>query len=240
MLRQVLCSDPMRAAEEADGLRMSAHGHGGARLARLHVSDYFPFTPMTVNPGDSSPFSGSAVPSASYLLFRLGEVAFGVRALMVHRILSSAAVTAGCWGGCDLRAVGHVEGRVVPIFQLNAQLDLAPAEAREGAAVLVLRSARAMSGELLVGLMVDAVGRIIQVSPWSGRSFAPVTPPCPYVLRQVSHEGETLNLLDLDSLFTLEALAECCMSGAHAAGEPSTDFVSTINNQEKSNQQTKP
>lgn len=110
---------------------------------------------------------------AQYVSFLLAGEEYAVRILRVREIVEYEALTRVPMAPASVRGVLNLRGRVVPVIDLGHKLGLPPIEPTRWTCILMVKAS--LDGEqVLMGLMVDAVGEVLQFEP------ADIEPPPPF------------------------------------------------------------
>src|SRR5579862_6281038 len=96
------------------------------------------------------------------LTFRLGREEYGVEILKVREIVGLLDITAVPKTSAHVRGVVNLRGKIIPVVDLRHKLGLPEAAAsRENCIIIVI--VNSTPGEVLVGLLVDAVNEVLWI-----------------------------------------------------------------------------
>jgi purine-binding chemotaxis protein CheW len=96
---------------------------------------------------------------AQFLTFLLGEQEYGLDLFKIQEIRGYAPITAIPNVPAHVRGVMNLRGTVLPVVDLRLKFHLPPVEYTKYTVIVI-----AMVAEKLVGLLVDAVSDVLQVS----------------------------------------------------------------------------
>jgi chemotaxis signal transduction protein len=134
----------------------------------------------------------------TYMVFILGGKVFNFEARLLWEASDSAVVTEVPQSGGPLVGVTHLHGKIVPVLDLAALLDLGKVPAPGGFIAVSLPG----TVELLAGFMVDAVVGFAKIPPedihWVEGD--PASSVFPYLKGWVE-EGKRFPLLDMERIF---------------------------------------
>jgi purine-binding chemotaxis protein CheW len=149
--------------------------------------------------------TAAATAAGQFLTFRLGEESFGLEILRVQEIKGYSAITPLPNAPAHIRGVMNLRGAVVPIVDLRLKFGMPTVEYTRFTVIVLVTL-----GSKLVGLIVDAVSDVIELS---GSDIAP--PPeldgsvdlaC---LTGLGKCGDQLiTLLDIDRLVSFGAASD--------------------------------
>ena len=141
------------------------------------------------------------------LTFRLGSEEYGVEILKVREIVGLMDITAVPRTSTHVRGVVNLRGKIIPVVDLRRKLGLPEvAASRENCIIIVI--VRGGQGEVLVGLLVDAVNEVLWVGegevddlPDIGDSHA-----LEFVRGLAKVRGRVVILLDIDKVVRQQEL----------------------------------
>jgi purine-binding chemotaxis protein CheW len=107
----------------------------------------------------------AAAPSSQFLTFLLDEKEYGLELFKIQEIRGYAPVTPIPNVPPHVRGVMNLRGTVLPVIDLRMKFRLPPIEYNKFTVIVI-----AMVGEKMVGLLVDAVSDVLQVTPDSMRA----------------------------------------------------------------------
>lgn len=134
------------------------------------------------------------------VLFRLDEDLYALPIERVREVVRVEALTRVPQAPEHVRGIQSLRGAVLPVLELKTRLGLAPAVVGHASRILVCES-----GDRLLGLLVDAVARVVRVPR------SEVQPPPPelrgrmsaYIAGVLQLDGRSALLLDIDRLLVL-------------------------------------
>ena len=163
---------------------------------------------------DTSPQSVS-VPVAyhgaggKYLTFVLGHEPYGVAVLKVREIIRLPDITPVPRMPDYIMGVINLRGKVIPVVDLRIKFQLSKAEVTERTCVVVVEVDMPSKEKLLIGLIVDAVEEVINVTnddieatPDFGAKFS-----ADYIVGMAKTKGAVKTLLDIDRIVITEIAA---------------------------------
>lgn len=103
--------------------------------------------------------------SGRYLTFRLGKQAYGIGVLRVREIIRMTATTFVPQLPEYFKGVINLRGKVIPILDLRCKFQVAAIEDTERTCIVVGQVRSNQGGDSLIGLIVDAVEEVVQISP---------------------------------------------------------------------------
>ena len=155
-----------------------------------------PAASPAADPSDGRPRGGAR--SKQYVTFLVGDRAYGVDIVAVREIKQWSPVTALPNQPHYMRGVLNLRGTIVPVHDLRARFGGALTEAAETHVVVIV-----LIGEQTVGVLVDAVSDIIDVSAEDVRAvpLSDGDADQTAIGGLVSTETGMVALLELDALF---------------------------------------
>lgn len=155
--------------------------------------------------------------SNQYLSFFVAGVEYGLEILTVREIIAFDIVTAVPGAPTSIRGVINVRGNVIPVVDLAVKFGL-PGCTVTSKTCIVIVEVELSSTPTVMGILVDAVGRVIDLGPED------LSPPPPvgtgikvdYLLGLARLEGKLVVFLDADRVLSPEEL----MSATAAASPP--------------------
>lgn len=100
-----------------------------------------------------------------YLTFVLGHESYGIGVLTVREIIRLTEITAVPQLPAHVKGVINLRGKVIPIIDLRCKFNLAQIETTERTCIVVVQIRSDSGARSLVGLIVDAVEEVVNVSP---------------------------------------------------------------------------
>ena len=133
-----------------------------------------------------------------WLVFRLGGTSFGLPVADIREVMRVGPITRVPEAPFSVTGVTDLRGRVIPIVDLGARLELDAVEVNEQSRIVVLDA----DGRL-IGLLVDAVDRMARILPSQKMDLDTDDQPAA-VVAVYSWEDEKLMLLDAEELLTID------------------------------------
>ena len=99
-----------------------------------------------------------------YLTFVLGQEAYGISVLTVREIIRLIEITSVPQLPAHVKGVINLRGKVIPIIDLRRKFNLAQIETTERTCIVVVQIRSDNGARSLVGLIVDAVEEVVNVS----------------------------------------------------------------------------
>ncbi len=155
-----------------------------------------------------------------YLTFILGPEAYGVPVLKVREIIRLCELTTVPNMPEYIRGVLNLRGKIIPVADLRVKFKLGLAENTEHTCIVVVEIAAPEKASTLMGLIVDAVEEVLNISPGD-------IEPTPdfgtalhteYILGMAKVKGRVKSLLDIDRMVTAitpEQLGLAAASASH-------------------------
>ncbi len=147
--------------------------------------------------------------AGKYLSFRLGNERYAVGVLRVREIIRPTALTATPGMPAHCLGVINLRGRIIPVTDLRRRFGLGEADTQEKACIIVTELNLADGTLLAMGLFVDAVEEVLQVSadeiqqpPRFGGGLE-----TEHLLGMALTRGQVTSLLDLDRLLVASDLS---------------------------------
>ena len=166
-----------------------------------------------------------------YLSFRLDDEEYAVAILRVKEILRYEPVTRVPTTPAFIRGVINIRGRMVPIIDLAVKLGLSPRQVTKWTCMVVVE-VRLDDEDTIMGLMVDAVQQVLELSPGEIEEPPAFGPQIhvDYLLGMGKAGQKFVMLLDIDrvlatnELVHIAALGDADVDESHTAqardGEP--------------------
>lgn len=157
----------------------------------------------------------SSTVAGKYLTFRLGKESYGVAILRVREIIRMQSITAVPRMPSYVQGVINLRGLVIPIVDLRLKFNLSSHENTESTCVIVVNIRLKDGEEKLVGLIVDAVEEVINITP----SEIENTPDfgtqlsLEYICGMAQVKGTVKTLLDIEKVINDAALAQMAAVG---------------------------
>jgi purine-binding chemotaxis protein CheW len=135
-----------------------------------------------------------------WLVFRLGGKSFGLPVADIQEVMRVGPITRVPEAPFAVAGVTDLRGRVIPIVDLGARLELDVVEVDEQSRIVVLDA----EGRL-IGLLVDAVDRMARILPSQKEDPDPEADEGPAAVAALySWENEKLMLLDVEELLSID------------------------------------
>lgn len=99
-----------------------------------------------------------------YLTFNLGAECYGIPVLKVREIIRFTDITAVPRMPDYIRGVINLRGKIIPVVDLRLKFGLESGAATERTCIVVVQVASASSASLQMGLIVDAVEEVLNIS----------------------------------------------------------------------------
>ena len=103
--------------------------------------------------------------AGKYLTFFLHGESYGIEVLKVREIIRLTSITAVPQMPPYVRGVINLRGKIVPVVDLRARLELAPATATERTCIVVVHVRLQSGGSSHLGLVVDGVEEVLNLAP---------------------------------------------------------------------------
>ena len=142
-----------------------------------------------------------------YLVFQLGREEFGIRVLNVREIMGIQDITAVPQTPDYVKGVINLRGKVIPVVDLRLKFGLPELEYTRRTCIIVVQ-ARGEAGPMLMGIVVDAVAEVLNLSVADIEDtpdFGDGT-PTPYLLGIAKVKGKVKILLEIDRVLTCQDL----------------------------------
>ncbi|MDH5612308.1 MAG: chemotaxis protein CheW [Gammaproteobacteria bacterium] len=144
-----------------------------------------------------------------YLTFMLADEEYGVDILRVQEIRGWDSATAIPNAPDYVLGVVNLRGVVVPIFDLRKRFNMSTAEF-DSATVVVVVKVKYAKGERTIGMVVDAVSDVYNISPEKINSAPDVggSVSMEFIKGLATVNNEMIILLDVDELINVGVLEE--------------------------------
>ena len=164
---------------------------------------------MTAHPETATTAAGRTDARAGkYLTFHLDSEEFGIRVLQVREIMGLQDITAVPQTPSHVKGVINLRGKVIPVLCLRTKFNLQPAPYTARTCIIVVQ-VRGEAGPLHVGIIVDAVSEVLNVTtaeiedtPDFGGGL-----PTPYLLGMAKIKDKVKILLDIDEVVTPQEMS---------------------------------
>jgi purine-binding chemotaxis protein CheW len=164
---------------------------------------------MTAHPEMAAATGGRIDARAGkYLTFHLDSEEFGIRVLQVREIMGLQDITAVPQTPHHVKGVINLRGKVIPVLCLRAKFGLQPVAYTARTCIIVVQ-VRGEQGPLQVGIVVDAVSEVLNVTtpeiedtPDFGGGL-----PTPYLLGMAKIKDKVKILLDIDEVVTPQEMS---------------------------------
>jgi len=138
-----------------------------------------------------------------FLTLLLGDEEYGIEILRVQEIIGLLPITVVPRTPKYIRGVINLRGKVIPVMDLRAKLELEPKEETYATCIVVVQS---HAGP--IGIIVDRVSEVLQIGDSDIQdppSFGP-TVDIGYILGMAKSNGRVKLLLNLDRIIACEDL----------------------------------
>lgn len=133
-----------------------------------------------------------------HLTFKLGGEEYGVDIMKVREIVGLMPITGVPQSGMHIRGVMNLRGKIIPVMDLRRKFGLPDIELTKEHCIITCM-VKGASGGILVGLLVDSVSEVIQLS---GEEVDPMPDLADlrldFVPGVVKSKGRVIILLDID------------------------------------------
>lgn len=143
-----------------------------------------------------------------YLTFQLGSETFGIPVLKVREIMGIQEITTVPQTPTWMKGVINLRGKVVPVIELRAKFEL-PSIPYSQRACIVVAQVDSPDEQLLMGLIVDEVSEVVNISGQEiedAPSFG-ANVPTPYILGMAKQKGKVNLLLNIDEALNRSELS---------------------------------
>ena len=147
--------------------------------------------------------------AGKYLTFSLDKEEYGIALLKVKEIIGMMPITSVPQTPEYVKGVINLRGKVIPVSDLRLRFGMAVAQYTDRTCIIVVE----IQGEgatIQVGIVVDAVSEVINIMAEDveeAPSFS-TTVETDYILGMAKMDGQVKILLDIDQVFTSEAIAK--------------------------------
>ncbi|WP_374257838.1 chemotaxis protein CheW [Aquabacterium sp.] len=164
------------------------------------------------------PVSSDGVLTRQYLCLLVGQDTHVVSIEQVREILEVGRITPLPLTPPFVRGVMNLRGAVVPVIDLKARIGQEPAQiGRRSSVVIVTVGHGDSDGPLVVGLLVDGVSEVLEVTEDDIEPVPPLGTPMPreFLLGMAKAKGTILSVLDLERVLARETLTTLIAEYAH-------------------------
>ncbi len=150
---------------------------------------------------------GLAEKAGRYLTFVLGRESYGIPVLKVREIIRMIDITPVPRMPAYVKGVINLRGKVMPVIDLRLRFSLAQAEFTERTCTIVVQVNQPSGVQSLLGLIVDAVEEVAQVTAESiepARDFGGNL-NTDYIIAMARVMGGVMTLLDIDKIVATDA-----------------------------------
>jgi purine-binding chemotaxis protein CheW len=161
---------------------------------------------MTTTTSIESPLRTSH--HGKYITFVLGNESYGILALKVREIIRLTQITAIPQVPGYIKGVINLRGKIIPVLDLRARFGLPETAATTRSCIIVVQIQGAGSGKLFLGLIVDAVEEVANITS-SDLEPAPdfgAHVDTTFILGMAKIKGAVKTLLDIDQLLSDAAI----------------------------------
>jgi purine-binding chemotaxis protein CheW len=165
---------------------------------------------------ETSPSSVAQKLAGKHLTFVLGREHYGVPVLKVREIIRLCDITPVPQMPDYIKGVLNLRGKIIPVADLRVKFRLASTENTDLTCIVVVQVALADKTNTLMGLIVDAVEEVVNLTP----SDIEPTPDfggsieAHYILGMAKIKGQVKALLDIDRVVATVDAAELELSHA--------------------------
>ncbi len=144
---------------------------------------------------------------AKYLSFHVGAEEFAIGVLTVREIMGVQDITAVPQTPVYVKGIINLRGKVVPVVDLRLKFGMPAVEYTQRTCIVVVEVA-GESSRMLMGIVVDSVSEVLNVSPAEIES----TPDfgegvtIPYILGIAKTKGKVTILLDIEKVLNTSEL----------------------------------
>jgi purine-binding chemotaxis protein CheW len=158
--------------------------------------------------------------AGKYLTFCLGAESYGLPVIKVREIIRFLAATHVPQLPEHVEGVINLRGKIIPVINLRRKFCLPAVESTERTCTVVVQISLAGKGNSLIGLVVDGVEEVVQISAQDIEGTPEFGPEADthHILGMAKVKGAIKTLLDLDCIISSEALA----AAAKLAATPAT------------------
>ena len=164
---------------------------------------------------DQNTHKATKARSGKYLTFVLGQESYGVEVLKIREIIRMADITAIPQMPSYVKGVINLRGKIIPVVDLRVKFGLMKAETTDSTCIVVVQVHAAGGTETLMGLVVDAVEEVLNISladieetPDFGTQIE-----TEYILGMAKIKGTVKTLLDIDRVVCVSALSDMMPKG---------------------------
>lgn len=119
---------------------------------------------FATTPTVQSPHGAESALAGKYLTFKLDGESYAIPVLHVREIIRPTAITAVPQMPEAVRGVINLRGKIIPVMDLRARFNLPATQTTEQTCFVVVQLAGAGRSQFLIGLIVDAVEEVLQIS----------------------------------------------------------------------------
>jgi purine-binding chemotaxis protein CheW len=136
-----------------------------------------------------------------YLTFQLSKETYGMEILKVREIVGLLDITAVPQSAAYVRGVVNLRGKIIPVIDLRRKFGLPEAEFTKQTCIITTQVV-GKGGDLLVGLLVDAVHEVVSVD---GGDVEPIPDvgddiQAAFILGLAKTKGKVSILLDIEKV----------------------------------------
>ena len=145
-----------------------------------------------------------------YMTFRLMEENYGVDILKVREIIGLMDITPVPRSEYYLKGVINLRGKIIPVVDLRRKLGLEQAESTRETCIITVTLPATTGGEVVVGLLVDAVNEVMEVAPGQIEDLPSIGSrvSTEFVTGVAKVEGKVCILLDIERSIEEEEVRE--------------------------------
>ncbi|MGF1449086.1 MAG: chemotaxis protein CheW [Opitutales bacterium] len=147
--------------------------------------------------------------SEKYLTFTLGNETYGLAVLRIKEIIQHQQITTVPQVPDYIKGVLNLRGKVIPVIDMRVKFCLGHEQVDERTCIIVVQVQNQDRGQVLVGLIVDAVEEVLNIGSdqieqkpdLGGRVDSQ------FILGIAKVEGKVKTLLDIEKIILGEELA---------------------------------
>ena len=145
--------------------------------------------------------------AGKYLIFHLGTEEFGTEVLKVREIMGLQDITAIPQVPPYVKGVLNLRGKVIPVIDLRLKFGMEAQEYTSRTCIVVMRTRQA-DEELLIGMIVDGVVEVLNLSGSDIEDTPDFGPgvATPYLTGMAKVKGRVKILLDIDHVLSSSEL----------------------------------
>ncbi len=111
-----------------------------------------------------APTEASSFTAGKYLTFTLGDESYGIAVLKIREIIRIQKITPVPQMPHFVKGIINLRGKVIPVIDMRLKFNVGEETISERTCIVVVQILHPEKGETLVGLIVDAVEEVINIS----------------------------------------------------------------------------